>query len=119
MDGQQTMLGVEQLRRGIGALLGTETAVLSGVELTTLLAEVEVQRRRLDAVDQLLLAEIDRQGLAGEYGRGTPANLLTHLVQVSRGEAQARVARARDLGPRRALTGEPLEPILPATAEAV
>jgi hypothetical protein len=119
MDGQPTHLGVEQLRRGIGALLDTETAVLSGVQLTTLLAEVEAQRRRLDAVDQLLLAEIDRQGLAGEYGRGTTANLLTHLVHVSPGEAQARVARARDLGPRRALTGEPLQPILPATAEAV
>src|SRR4051812_49604835 len=33
-------------------------------------------------------------------------------------EARRRVARAVDLGPRRALTGEPLAPILPLAAQA-
>jgi hypothetical protein len=45
--------------------------------------------------------------------------LLTALLRITPGEAKARLAQARDLGPRRALTGEPLEPILPATADAV
>ena len=119
MDGRQTQLGVELLRRAVDTLLGTRTVVLDGVGLTSLLAEVETQRRRLEALDQLLVAEIDRQGVAGEFARGTSANLLSSLLRVSPGEAKARVARARDLGPRRALTGEPLEPILPVTADAV
>ncbi|EFG74144.1 hypothetical protein HMPREF0591_5948, partial [Mycobacterium parascrofulaceum ATCC BAA-614] len=37
---------------------------------------------------------------------------------VSRAEASRRVKEATDLGPRRGLTGEPLEPLLPATAAA-
>ena len=119
MDGRQTVLGVEQLNRAVDVLLATETAALTGPDLTALLVDVEVIRRKLEAVDQRLVAEIDRQGLAGEYARGTTPNLLTHLLNVTRGEAQARVSRARDLGPRRGLTGEPLEPILPITAAAV
>lgn len=96
-----------------------ETETLPGPELTALLADLEVERRRLEAVDQLLIAEIDRRGLAGEYARGTTPNLLNHLLRITPTEARTRLARARDLGPRRALTGEPLESILPATAEAV
>ena len=113
------IVGVEQLSRAVQGLLGTETAVLSSTELTALLSDLEVQRRRLEAVDQLVVAEIDRLGIAGEYGRGSTANLLTSLLRISHREAQARVARARDLGPRRGLTGESLQPILPATAAAV
>lgn len=113
------MLGTEQLRRGVDALLGTDTAALPGPELTALLVDVEVERRKLEALDQLLLASIDERGLAGEYARGTTTNLLTNLLRVTPYEAAARVARARDLGPRHALTGEALRPILPATADAV
>lgn len=119
MAGRQTVLGVEQLDRAVDTLLATEASSLRAADLTGLLVDVEVVRRKLEALDQLLVAEIDRQGLAGEYGRGSTPNLLTHLLHVSPGEGKVRVARARDLGPRRGMTGEPLEPILPVTAEAV
>jgi hypothetical protein len=45
-------------------------------------------------------------------------DLLVELLRVSPREARARVARARDLGPRRAVTGEPLAPILALLGEA-
>ena len=41
---------------------------------------------------------------------------LADRLHITRGEAGRRIADAADLGPRRALTGEPLEPLLPATA---
>ncbi len=41
------------------------------------------------------------------------------MLRVSPAEAKARVARARDLGPRRTVTGEALDPILPTAAAAV
>lgn len=119
MNGRQTIFGIEQLHRAVDGLLGTDTGALPGSELTGLLAALEVQRRRLEAVDQLLIAEIDLRGLAGEYARGSTANLLTHLLRVTPGEARIRVQRAGDLVPRRALTGEPLPPILPGTADAI
>ena len=47
------------------------------------------------------------------------ADVLALLLRIDAREAQARVARAADLGPRFALTGQPLPPILSATADAV
>jgi Domain of unknown function (DUF222)/HNH endonuclease len=119
VDGQQTHPVVDRLRGAVDSLLSTELSMLGSGEVTGLLADLEVQRRRLEAVDQQVIAETDRRGLAGDYGSGTAANLLSRLLRISPVEAQARVARARDLGPRTGLTGEPLEPILPATADAV
>lgn len=57
--------------------------------------------------------------MAGDYGRTCTADLLTHTLHVASTEARTRVARARDLGPRRELSGEPLSPILLATADAL
>jgi hypothetical protein len=57
-------------------------------------------------------------GTAGEYGRTGTVDLLVDLLRLSPREARVRVGRARDLGPRRAITGQPLEPILPMAAEA-
>jgi len=119
MNGRQTVLGVEQLRRAVATVQATETAALPGPDLTGLLVDIEVARRQLDAAQQVVVAEIDRQGSFYEFGCTSTPGLLTHLLKVSPYEAKARVARARDLGPRRGLTGEPLEPILPITAEAV
>jgi hypothetical protein len=119
MNGRQTVLGVEQLRRAVSTVLATETVALAGPDLTGLLVDLEVVRRQLDAAEQLVVAEINRQGLFYEYGCTATPGLLTQLLNVSPHEAKARVARARDLGPRRGMTGEPLEPILPITAAAI
>jgi hypothetical protein len=119
MARQQAEVDLAELRHAVDALLATQTAALPGPQLVDLLAQVETQRRRLEALDQILVAEIERQCTAYEYGRGTTAGLLTHVLRISPGEAKQRVARARDVGPRHGLTGEPLAPILPATAEAV
>ena len=58
---------------------------LSGVELTGLLADVEVQRRRLESVDQGLLAEVAGRGVAGEYACSGPVELLVQLLRVDGG----------------------------------
>jgi Domain of unknown function (DUF222) len=43
---------------------------------------------------------------------------LAARLHITRGEAARRVAEAADLGERRALTGEPVAPLMTATAEA-
>ena len=43
---------------------------------------------------------------------------LANRLRISRAEASRRIHEAADLGERRALNGEPLPPVLPATAEA-
>ena len=118
VGGPAPVAAVAVLRAGVDALLGCGLSGLSGVELTGLLADVEVQRRRLESVDQGLLAEVAGRGVAGEYACSGPVELLVQLLRVDAGEARARVARARELGPRRELSGQPLPPILALTAAA-
>jgi Domain of unknown function (DUF222) len=87
------------VRAGVDALLSGDLDSLSSVELTTLLAELEVQRRRLESVDQRVLAAIGERGVAGEYARSSTVDLLVHLLHVSPQEAEARAHRAADMGP--------------------
>ena len=109
----------ELLREVVDGLLGCDLTCLSGVEAARLAAVLEVQRRRVDAVDVRVVADLDDRGVAGEFGRTSTADLLAHSLRVTPYEARQRVARARDLGPRRELTGALLEPILPATSAAL
>src|SRR3954469_15441224 len=110
---------VALLRAGVDALLGTPVEGLAATELASLLEAIEVQRRRLEAVDQRLLAAASMAGVAAAVGQAGVGDVLTGLLRIDPREARARVGRAVDLGPRRALTGEPLEPLLPVTAAAV
>ncbi len=65
-----------------------------------------------------MLAKAEELRLAGDYGRTSTVDLLVAGVRVSAAEARARVQAAVDMGPRRALTGEPLQPLHPVVAAA-
>jgi hypothetical protein len=119
MDGTGAGDGLATLRAGIDQLLSGELSALSSTELTSLVSALEAERRRLEAVDQRLVAELAERGVAGEYGRTSTGDLLVTLLRVSPAEAKARVARARDLGPRHALVGTPLPPLLPIVSAAM
>ncbi len=86
--------------------------------LLALLRGVETQRRRLPAHDHRLIAELDARGVAGERCCRDTKTLLRETLRLSPREATARYAAAVDLGPRRAVTGEPLPPIFPTVAAA-
>jgi hypothetical protein len=93
-------------------------ARLSDADLLAEVRELEVLRRRLATADHALVAELDRRGLAAIAAMPSTSALLQGLLRLSPREAKRRVDTARACGPRRALTGEPLEPLLPAVAAA-
>ncbi|GAB2487509.1 HNH endonuclease signature motif containing protein [Jatrophihabitans fulvus] len=110
---------VGALRAAIDGLLSVD---LTGCDAEAFLASVdalEVQSRRLAAVDARWLAEVDDRRLAGELGRTSVADVLTVRLHVARAEARARVRRAAEIGARRAVTGEALPPLLDEVADAV
>src|SRR4051794_41391922 len=109
---------VALLRAGVDALLGAPVERLAATDLASVLEAVEVQRRRLEGVDQRLLAAASTAGVAAAFGQAGVADVLTSLLRIAPREARARASRAVDLGPRRALTGGPLAPLLPGTAQA-
>jgi hypothetical protein len=97
---------VDELRRA-------DLSGLASDELLDLLTGLETQTRRLAAIDHAVVAEVESRGVAFEQGCRSTEVLLRQLLRVGAGEARARVAAARDLGPRRGLTGEVLAPIYP------
>ncbi|HEV7204584.1 MAG TPA: hypothetical protein VGN18_08215, partial [Jatrophihabitans sp.] len=57
------------LRAGVDGLLAADLTALSSVEVAGLLSALEVQRRRLDAIDVAVIAQVGARGVAGEYAR--------------------------------------------------
>jgi hypothetical protein len=82
-----------------------------------LLERLEQETRRLPVPGHALINQLVQQATPAELG-GKLSHVVADRLRISRGEANRRVAEAADLGPRQALTGEPLAPRLPATAAA-
>ncbi|HEX4393604.1 MAG TPA: HNH endonuclease signature motif containing protein [Mycobacterium sp.] len=90
---------------------------LTTPERLALLESCEVFRRQLSAVEHPVINQIAAQADETELG-GKLRAALANRLRVSRAEASRRIQEAADLGERTALNGEPLEPVLPATAQA-
>jgi hypothetical protein len=89
----------------------------SAAERAAAIVEFEKFLRQLPAMQHRLvngLAEVP----AEELGEPSMAAALSTLLRISREEANRRIKEAKDLGPRAALTGEPLDPLLANTAAA-
>ena len=69
------------------------------------------------AVEHPVINQLGEQADPTELG-GKLAPALANRLRISRAEASRRIHEAADLGERRALNGEALPPVLPATAAA-
>jgi hypothetical protein len=107
----------DALQADVKRALDLSFDALTTPERLSLLQLCEKVRRQLPAVEHPLINQISQHADATELG-GTLPSALANRLSVSRGEASRRVQEAADLGERRAITGEPLPPMLPATAQA-
>ncbi|WP_163659650.1 13E12 repeat family protein [Mycobacterium branderi] len=90
---------------------------LTTPECLAMLERCETIRRRLPAVEHPLINQLAEQASETELG-GTLRFALAERLRITPAEASRRIHEAKDLGPRQAMTGEPLAPVLPATAAA-
>jgi hypothetical protein len=90
---------------------------LTTPERLAVLENLEQMRRGQPAIEHALINQLAEQSDATELGGKLPPALANRL-RISRAEASRRVHEAADLGERKALNGEALPPVLPATAEA-
>jgi hypothetical protein len=104
------------LRAAVSRILGHSYEALTTPERLNLLEALEFEKRRLPVVEHQLINQTAEQSNAEELG-GTLSHVVAERLRIPRGDAARRVAEAADLGPRRALSGEPLPPLLPATAK--
>ena len=90
---------------------------LTNPERLNILVRLEKMARRLPVPGHVLINQLAEQAGREELGARLP-DALADRLHITPGEARRRVAEAADLGPRRALTGESLPPLLTGTAAA-
>ena len=91
--------------------------VLTTPELLRTLQRLERGARRQRSPQHALINQLDAQAGEEELG-GTLCSALADRLRITKAETSRRIAEAGDLGPRQALTGEPLAPWLTHTAAA-
>jgi hypothetical protein len=104
---------LEALDDCVEALAAVDLDVLSPPERFVVLERLETARRRQVAVSHAVVARLERFD-------GWPKLDITlaDVLRVSPTEARRRIRDAAQLAPRTALTGAPLPPVLPETAQA-
>ena len=76
----------------------------------------ETLRNRQPLIDHRLIADAEAHHLSEEYCSSTMTQFLIRVLQLSPGDAAARVRAAAAVGPRTTMLGEKLEPALPQLA---
>jgi hypothetical protein len=108
---------LDALEAGYKRALDLTFDVLTTPERLRVLQRWEQLRRWQPAVEHALINQLAEQAHPTELG-GTLAAALANRLRITRAEASRRIHDAADLGERTALNGEPLQPLLAATAAA-
>jgi Domain of unknown function (DUF222) len=107
----------DALDAAVDGVLGLDFEALGTGARLELLERVERVRRRLPAAEHPLINQLIQTATAEELS-GKLSHAIADWTLVSRAEASRRMKEAADLGPRRALSGEPLAPVLAGAAAA-
>src|SRR6476619_1223164 len=108
---------ISSMDADLDAMLCEPFDSLTSAEQTSFLYRLETFTRRLDAARNHFRAAM-AQVPVEELGESSLASALSTLLRISKDEANRRIKEANDLGPRVAMTGEALEPLLSNTAAA-
>jgi hypothetical protein len=118
MTGGSVTEAVAALRAAHDELAALSIDSLTAPELLGVLDELETLNCQLPTQSHRLLARLQAQTTAQEMGAKSWRDVLATRLRISTREAKHRLEQAAALGPRRALSGEPLGPVLTATALA-
>src|ERR1700734_3922078 len=114
-DREAATAAFDALDTALEAVIGLDVEMLCPRERLALLERCEKVRRRLPAAEHPLINQLHQLATAEELG-GKLSHAVAEWTLTSRAEAARRVRHAADLGTRRGLTGEPIPPVLAATA---
>ncbi len=107
------MAALELLGRAVETLRAADADSLGAPERYLALERLENVQRQVRAVGSALVCGLDQvEGCP-------PVSLaLSDVLRISRAEARRRIRDAAQLAPRITITGQPMPPVLPATAKA-
>ncbi|CAJ1496286.1 HNH endonuclease signature motif containing protein [[Mycobacterium] kokjensenii] len=113
---QELQQALDALDADLDRALDCDVDGLTPRECLALLRRCEMLRRRLPALEHPMVNRVAAADPV-EIG-GKPRWVLADRLHILRGDAGRRIADAAELGPRRAMTGEPLDPVMPHLAAA-
>jgi hypothetical protein len=117
LDREAITADFDALDAALDSVLARKVDALTPRELLALLERCERVRRRLPAVEHPMINQLAHDATPEELG-GKLSHALAEWTLISRAEAGRRIREAADLGERHGLTGEPLPPMMAATAAA-
>ena len=97
---------------------GLSLDALTHTDLLALQHRREVVVRSLPAVDHQIISRLAAEADPKALGGTSLADVFSTRLRISKQDARQRIKQAELLGPRQALTGEPLTPTLANTAAA-
>ncbi|MDA4106193.1 HNH endonuclease signature motif containing protein [Mycolicibacterium holsaticum] len=118
MGAEAVQATVASLRAAYDELAALSIDALSAPELMAALDDLEALACQLPAQSHRMLARLQAETTAKEMGAKSWRDVLAIRWRISTSEAGRRLDEAALLGPRRTLTGEPLDALLPCTAVA-
>lgn len=117
VDLQRITAAFDAVEAAFDAVAACDTEALRTGEQLALLERCERLRRRIPALEHPVINCLARQATPEELD-GNLSHAIAEWTLVTRTEATRRIREAADLGPRHGLTGQPVPPILAATAAA-
>jgi hypothetical protein len=109
-DGEEVVGVFDALAADLKRATDLSFDALTVPELLNMLERWETMRRRMPVIDHGLINQLAARADKTQLG-GTLPRALADRLRITPAEAGRRVTEAAELGPRRALTGEPLEPV--------
>jgi Domain of unknown function (DUF222) len=118
MSGTVVQEALAAMRAAHDALAACDIDSLTPAELLAAGDALQTLTCQLPTQSHRILARLQAEATPKEMGAKSWKDVLRIRWRISSGEAHRRLSEAGLLGPRRTLTGQPLEPVLPATAAA-
>ncbi len=117
-DRETVMAVYDEWEAANARVAGLSLDALTHTDLLELQHRREVVVRSMPAVDHQIINRLAAEADPKALGGTNLADVLATKLRISKQEARRRVKQAELLGPRQAITGEPLAPTLANTAAA-
>ncbi|MFD6198676.1 HNH endonuclease signature motif containing protein [Mycobacteriaceae bacterium NPDC060252] len=114
-DAGQVLTG---LAHAVDALSELDAQSLTRGDRLAVLRGVEALMRRIPAAIHPIVNELVAEHVPGQLGGTNLADVLADTLRITRSDARRRIRDAAELAPTASLNGEPIEPVLAATAVA-
>ncbi|MDT5064367.1 MAG: hypothetical protein QOK02_522, partial [Mycobacterium sp.] len=118
MQAEAVRSALTALRTAHDELAACGIDTLTRDELFAVADDLEILDRQLPTQRHRILTQLQTQATPRELGAKSWREVLMTRWRLSSGQAHRRLAEAAVLGPRQTLSGQPMAPLLAATAAA-